>query len=109
MFIYECPNCKKLYYDGEGMSAPSTCDKCWRKLRRIDKDTYDVNHYWEDHVIGEYEIPKENPYQVHCPLCGSPDCNKVGAISRTLSIGFWGLSSNKINKQWRCNNCKSYF
>lgn len=47
--------------------------------------------------------------KVTCPYCGSVNVKKVSTISRMASVGFFGLSSKKVGKQWHCNNCKSDF
>ena len=47
--------------------------------------------------------------KVTCPYCGSVNVKKVSTISRMASVGFFGLGSKKVGKQWHCNNCKSDF
>lgn len=44
-----------------------------------------------------------------CPYCQSTSLSKIGTVSRSLSVGAFGLASGKIGKQWHCNNCKSDF
>lgn len=44
-----------------------------------------------------------------CLICGSTNVKKISGVSRTASIGFWGIFSKKIGKQWHCNNCGSDF
>lgn len=51
----------------------------------------------------------ESMRKVTCPYCGSVNVKKVSTISRMASVGFFGLSSKKVGKQWHCNNCKSDF
>lgn len=48
-------------------------------------------------------------YGVSCPYCLSPNTEKITAVSRSASVGFFGLFSKKIGKQWHCNNCNSNF
>ena len=52
---------------------------------------------------------RESMRKVTCPYCGSVNVKKVSTISRMASVGFFGLSSKKVGKQWHCNNCKSDF
>lgn len=40
-----------------------------------------------------------------CPTCGSSNISKIGAINRMVSTGLFGLASNKIGKNHKCNNC----
>lgn len=46
---------------------------------------------------------------VECPYCKSRDTEKISSLSRAASVGFFGLGSKKIGKQWHCNRCKSDF
>ena len=48
---------------------------------------------------------KYNNYMYKCPVCGSKKVTKISQASRTASVGFWGLASDKIGKQYECNNC----
>lgn len=43
----------------------------------------------------------QNKYIPKCPTCGSPDIKKISGVSKAL----WGIFSQKVHKQWRCNNC----
>ena len=47
--------------------------------------------------------------QVHCPYCNSTNVNKISGTKKAMSIIGFGILSNKIGKQWHCNNCKSDF
>lgn len=49
------------------------------------------------------------PNQPHCPYCNSTNLTKVSGTSRFVSTLMFGIGSKKIGKQWKCNNCKSYF
>ncbi len=40
-----------------------------------------------------------------CPTCGSTDIQKIGAVDGVVSTQFWGVSSKKIAKTYKCNNC----
>lgn len=47
--------------------------------------------------------------QPRCPYCNSTNLTKVSGTSRFASTLMFGIGSKKIGKQWKCNNCKSYF
>ena len=49
------------------------------------------------------------PNQPHCPYCNSTNLTKVSGASRFASTLMFGIGSKKVGKQWKCNNCKSYF
>ena len=41
-----------------------------------------------------------------CPTCGSTDIKKIGTCERVASVAMIGLFSKKINKSYKCLNCK---
>lgn len=47
--------------------------------------------------------------KVHCPYCNSTNCKKISGVSKATSVAMFGIFSQKVKKQWRCNNCKSDF
>ena len=44
-----------------------------------------------------------------CPYCNSFSVERVSMTSKVISTAALGIASNKIGKQWKCKNCKSYF
>ncbi|MGN1136013.1 MAG: hypothetical protein ACI4SF_07320 [Oscillospiraceae bacterium] len=40
-----------------------------------------------------------------CPTCGSTNVDKISTLNRAVSIGFLGLASDKIGKQFSCKDC----
>lgn len=42
-----------------------------------------------------------------CPTCQSTDIKKISVASKAGSVALWGLFSQKVKKQWHCNNCGS--
>lgn len=47
--------------------------------------------------------------KVHCPYCNSTNCKKISGVSKATSVAMFGIFSQKVKKQWHCNNCKSDF
>lgn len=47
--------------------------------------------------------------KVHCPYCSSTNVSRISTVKKSASILSFGILSNKIGKQWHCNNCKSDF
>lgn len=41
----------------------------------------------------------------HCPTCGSTNIKKLDVVDRAVSVGVFGIFSNKINKSFKCKNC----
>lgn len=48
--------------------------------------------------------PKIDPIP-KCPSCGSSNTSKIGTLNRMVSTSLFGLSSSKIGKTHKCNNC----
>ncbi len=44
---------------------------------------------------------------VECPYCHSQNTKKVSVASKAGSVALWGIFSQKVKKQWHCNNCGS--
>lgn len=51
-----------------------------------------------------YKQNKEQ-YLPKCPVCSSPNIQKIGALERGTSIAMLGIFSKKINKSFKCKNC----
>lgn len=47
--------------------------------------------------------------KVHCPYCNSTNCKKISGVSKATSVAMFGIFSQKVKKQWHCNNCRSDF
>ena len=57
---------------------------------------------WDEKQRRTYSKPKPTP---KCPTCGSTNVSKIGFVERSVSVGFLGLFSNKINKSYKCKDC----
>lgn len=88
------------------------CPSCGRK--NLDQDKYcPVCHYYMGNVpiSPDRSIHKNlatNPI-VTCPYCKSTNTTKISGISKAGSVMMFGIFSQKVKKQWHCNNCKSDF
>lgn len=40
-----------------------------------------------------------------CPTCSSTNIKKVSGTSKAISVAMFGLLSQKVKKQFHCNNC----
>ena len=40
-----------------------------------------------------------------CPTCQSTNIKRVSGTSKVVSVAVWGLLSQKVKKQFHCNNC----
>lgn len=49
---------------------------------------------------GEERRPKP-----HCPTCNSTNVKKISAGAKAVSVGLFGIFSQKVKHQFHCNNC----
>lgn len=56
----------------------------------------------KEELAQEAELAK---YVPKCPVCGSPDIEKIGTASKVLDVAFWGFASGKVKKTFHCKNC----
>ena len=47
--------------------------------------------------------------QVTCPYCHSTNVKKISGTSKAASVALWGIFSQKVRKNFHCNNCNSDF
>lgn len=40
-----------------------------------------------------------------CPTCGSLNTKKISGMSKAVSVSLFGLFSQKVKRQFHCNNC----
>ena len=114
-----CNHCN-CYYEDTDMY----CLKCNRPLQKYDKKDNEnendlLKRSWsknENLSITKNNIPRikskqklEDQHLPKCPTCGSTNLKKLSFINKAISVGVFGLLSNKINKTWECKNCKSTF
>lgn len=50
------------------------------------------------------QILEEQKHIPHCPTCGSTNIKRVSGTSKTISVAIFGLLSQKVKKQFHCNN-----
>lgn len=55
------------------------------------------------------ETNTQNSNQVHCPYCSSTNVKRISGGERAVSIAMLGIFSKKINKSFKCLNCKGTF
>lgn len=54
-------------------------------------------------------IKSLKPVKVTCPYCKSNRVEKIITMNRFGSVMITGIASDKLGKQWHCNNCDSNF
>lgn len=97
------------------MLQDDTKKSIYEKIINKPKDNYRIdlgphNNDVDFQRIKDHTINPTPPAPVvTCPYCHSTNTKKISQMSRVTSIGFWGVFSKKIGKQWHCNECNSDF
>lgn len=58
------------------------------------------------HIEQESSKPKEEDNRPKCPNCHSTNIKPISGTERVMSIMGLGIFSKKINKSFKCLNCK---
>lgn len=110
-----CLSCKQPH-----LAERKICPKCKNNLVSME------DKYKMDEVMRQQEMKRKEQFQqevnqqvqlqlsgyagmVECPYCHSKNTRKISTTSKVTSVAMLGIASNKIGKQWHCNNCKSDF
>lgn len=118
--LYVCRICSgklkivpKEYIDFSGLIIePSKeqefIEKVLKAEPNFDQTAYDERIEYVKTCNRQYEMLKqEQSNQPKCPYCGSTNISKIGIINRSISVGLFGLASDKIGKTHKCNKCGS--
>lgn len=85
---------EKYVYNNEHFSK-----KAYNDMLEYDrKECKRLQEYWD--TAGRSEQPKPK-----CPTCGSTDLRKVSVGTKAVSVGLFGIFSQKVKKTWHCNSC----
>ena len=96
VYVKQCPVCERLCFQ-VGIYYCPTCN-----VRLVNKEEDKNSKYLHEQKIKN--IKKNVP---QCPTCQSPDIKKISVISKAVSVALWRIFSQKVKKQWHCNNCGS--
>ncbi len=107
MQIYQCPNCGRTFSEFENIYYCPVCNYRLVKQEDIKEIKHPELSDRDEHIIGE--LPDPTKPNVACPYCTSSNIKKISSSSRWLSIGMLGIFSNKIGKNFHCNNCGANF
>ena len=71
------------------------------------KNKYGENEWREiNKAVQENDNRKKyNNYMFECPMCHSKNVKKISDLNRATSVAVWGVASDKIGKQYECDNC----
>lgn len=59
----------------------------------------------QEHQLNQNRLKSSQPSTPHCPSCGSTNLRKISAVSKAGSVALWGIFSQKVKKQFHCENC----
>lgn len=59
---------------------------------------------WSSDLKQRTKMRKEQN-RPHCPTCHSANVHKISGLSKAGSVAMWGIFSQKVKKQFHCNNC----
>lgn len=80
------------------ISLPEEEKERRRSILKINSQSYTAFCSQSESRPVQQNIPR-------CPTCQSTSISKISTLNRVLSIHAWGIFSNKINKQFKCENC----
>ena len=52
-----------------------------------------------------YAMPTRVYYGYKCPSCGTTAGKEMSKLGKTVSVGLWGVASNKLGKTYKCEKC----
>lgn len=119
---YNCPICQSKNYIPEDeyviqkVSNNPDFLKAMRELKEKDIIEYELKMSQFRNQIEQKSSNTSNIQSTHkqsnqptCPFCKSSNVKKISGSSKAVSVALWGLFSQKVKKQWHCNNCGSDF
>lgn len=103
MQIYQCPNCGRTYTEFENVYYCGTCNyrlKRQEDIKEVKNPKLSERSY---NVVGTISDPtKPSP---KCPTCSSTNIKIISGTTKAISVAMFGFFSQKIKKQFHCNNC----
>ncbi len=117
----KCPDCGTNMIDCNctekkwtDMLLDGTLDKWQLQMRSkyvLSSDEFDeklynkrINEEKQENEYYDNLIENAEP-TLHCPTCNSTNVRKVSGTSKVVSGVMFGLLSQKVKKQFHCNNC----
>ncbi len=68
--------------------------------RKEEKDYQEFKEQSKRDVAAYYGHPT-----ITCPTCGSTNTKKISGLSKAASVGLFGIFSQKVKHQFKCNSC----
>lgn len=106
-----CNIVQQLYYAGKEDEAVAYIEKFFQCDNNIARETFKI--YKEK--IGAPPSPQQVAYanavarealnKPKCPTCSSTNVQKISSLSKAGSVAVFGIFSQKVRHQFKCNNC----
>lgn len=71
----------------------------------FDKAKYNARVRHNVEYLNKRNREKSGIPEVTCPTCGSTNTKKISAGSKAVSVGLFGIFSQKVRHQFHCNSC----
>ena len=103
-----CPICKLPESLPKSIRALEDYDQYEARLNKL-QDENSIERKRFDKMMAQiqpnYNLSEQSSNLPKCPICSSPNIEKIGALERGASIAMLGIFSKKINKSFKCKNC----
>ena len=129
--LERCPVCNAVFYklgfiEGKKLDNMNGIQRVQWVEKKIGHPIPDElnalrEEYWQKQSLEYDERKRKEQYamvaaiisgggnKVACFYCHSTNVSKIGVMNRVGSAEVWGLGSDKIGKQFHCNNCGANF
>lgn len=84
---------EKYVYDNEHFS------------KKAYNDMLEYTERKEKEAKAFFSSNSSDPHTPKCPTCGSTDLRKVSVGAKAVSVGLFGIFSQKVKKTWHCEIC----
>lgn len=89
---------KEQFIENIVKSSPNFDQECWNRREAFKEIRKHNEELLKNDKIKQSNVPK-------CPTCSSTNIKKVSGTSKVVSVAMFGLLSQKVKKQFHCNNC----
>lgn len=94
---------RRIFDESYDEFVPQICQK-WNCTK--DEAEQAIQEFYEWMMACREESrQQEEDSRPRCPTCRSTNIKKVSATSKVGSVVMWGIFSQKVKKQFHCNNC----
>lgn len=90
-------------------NAMNLCEKnTFTTTNTLVKKAYnDMLAYADEKFKKEYAewVRSNNPGKIECPVCHTISGKKISVGAKAVSVGLFGIFSQKVKKTWHCEIC----